>query len=890
MTPVFRRDSLVSSVAGLVAIVVLCLMAQVQFLAGSAAGYIWLGAAGLVSLAVILPGQRPDLVVLDPGPLDIARGRRRQLGLLLLIVAIVLLARSGWSFHNQFRVTTNITASVADSVWIQYLTGLALALAGGLVLMGVGRVRVHRKHLLVVLAIFALAVFLRVYQLGQYPFGIWYDEAIYGLDVRRVLRDSGFRPFYGDNITFPHLALFTLGIKVFGVSNIVGLRAISALLASVGVCFAYLVGRELRGARFGIAMAFLLAVMRWSINFSRIGMTGAEVPTFVLAALYCAIRLARYERLRDALWFGVALAAGIYFYRAYLVQTIAVAVYLLLAYPFLRRAWKRTLALALTALLAAFVVLIPVGIFALERPDDYWGRVDKTSIYNEGLADVNAAIVESTVKHLEMFHLRGDRNGRHNLPGEPMLDPVMGSLAVIGLFLALRGRRPEHPAFVASFALALTGGIFSLSFEAPQSLRVIGVITPVVYFTALGLDGLVRTVAAALQTRLPPGRSSLARGGAPFAAVALLIPLCAWNVTTYFGRQRNNLDVWRSFSTQETLAARFLARYDETTRFFISPLIGISPQSSFLAEQASRRATSLVMPDPLPLRVAGTSRAVVMLLPAEQNYVDYMRRIYPDATYTPVRPADYGVETDPERSLFTVVDLSPADIGSIQGLRAGEGVFYAPSYETYTFSFGSAASVQIDGARLTDGASVLLAEGNHRLVVEPPNAAVNWRYSAAPNGEPIPTQFLYHDPVTFNGLHASLYAGPNWEGQPAAERIVPFVSQYIHIIPMARPYSVRYSGYLYAPATGDYEFRLEARDTGALEIDGADVARAAPENPGNAKVALKAGWHSIEVRHQDLTHSTSIYLSWKPPGAEALEMLPRDFLCPGSELCRTPHP
>ena len=54
------------------------------------------------------------------------------------------------------------------------------------------------------------------------------------------------------------------------------MRVVTAILATFGVIMAYLVGRELRGRWFGLIMAALLAVMRWSINPSRIAFPGAE--------------------------------------------------------------------------------------------------------------------------------------------------------------------------------------------------------------------------------------------------------------------------------------------------------------------------------------------------------------------------------------------------------------------------------------------------------------------------------------------------------------------------------------------------------------------------------------------------------------------------------------
>src|SRR5579872_5324247 len=40
--------------------------------------------------------------------------------------------------------------------------------------------------------------------------------------------------------------------------------------------------------------------------------------------------------------------------------------------------------------------------------------------------------------HLLMFTVFGDRTGRHNLPGAPMLDPVTGACFLLGLGIAMR--------------------------------------------------------------------------------------------------------------------------------------------------------------------------------------------------------------------------------------------------------------------------------------------------------------------------------------------------------------------------------------------------------------------------------------------------------------------
>ena len=69
-------------------------------------------------------------------------------------------------------------------------------------------------------------------------------------------------------------------------------------------------------------------------------------------------------------------------------------------------------------------------------------------------AEAIKAIQETASKHLLMFNYRGDGNGRHNLPGRPMLDDVTGVLFVLGIALSLwrwRRPRPSHSPRLAGY-------------------------------------------------------------------------------------------------------------------------------------------------------------------------------------------------------------------------------------------------------------------------------------------------------------------------------------------------------------------------------------------------------------------------------------------------------
>src|SRR5439155_8915444 len=104
-------------------------------------------------------------------------------------------------------------------------------------------------------------------------------------------------------------------------------------------------------------------------------------------------------------------------------------------------------------------------------------------------------IIDNLRAHLLMFDVRGDPNGRHNWTGRPMLSPLIGGAALLGLGLSLfRLRRWPYALLLAWFPVMLVGGVFSLTFEAPQGLRTIDEVTAVAVFAGVALGALWQAV------------------------------------------------------------------------------------------------------------------------------------------------------------------------------------------------------------------------------------------------------------------------------------------------------------------------------------------------------------------------------------------------------------
>ncbi len=942
-------------------------------------GNLWDGAllylAAIVIFTLAVGLDRRESSLLPPyrglfASLGLSAGWRLQAGVWLL-AASVATSFGGWFFFDD--------ADRLALAWWLYGFSLALFLVGVLFLTrrhgegergrggeaGVKRQGFPLSHFLtfspahLLVGILLLALVLRLWNLSDLPFGVWYDEAEAGLQARRWLAEAAYKPaFYAPiNISGLLIFLYSLGLR-FISDSVLGLRLVSAFFGVGGVLAAYLFGRELEkaGGQAGrwagekkqvsspahlhtgspahllpLSLAFFTAVMRWDINFSRIAMTGIDTPFFEFLTLFFLTRLMRRGKLRDAAFAGLTLGFGLSFYTAFRLFVLALGIFALLGVIIWPQWWEKRksgawwgklLARGAMLALAAWIALMPVAQFAARHPDAYWLRVSTTSITTRrDDPDLGHALRTSAFKHLAMFHIEGDKNGRHNLPGSPMLDPVMGVLMMLGLGLAIVNiKKPANLFFLILLPVSLLGGILSLDFEAPQSLRSIAVIPAVAYFAALPIQRIGDEV-----RRLK--FSSFILHPSSFAFFILLPSafILFLNARVYFGEQANDFAVWNAFSTAESISGRKMAELGPGYDFYLSPFLANHPSVRFLSPDTPDH-TILPLPNALPIHSDATRPAAIFIHPDDGWVYEEAQRLYPGAAFetAAIRPN--------EPPTVHIVTLTQADIASVQGLAlrywAGseihpeqipirglrvsnisvdwasspieppfvaewEGILYAEHYGPYRFSLDAPgeATLELDGTEVFSGTGkksvdLELARGNHtlHLLVTERRAQGQLQLRWQPPGqadEVIPTRAFYHDPVTNNGLLGRYYPNPNWQEPPAFTQIDAFLDIYFHLTPLPRPYSVEWSGQLEVPAAGIYSLGLRAVSGAQLFLD--DKALLATETPNQyteTAVSLLAGLHNIKVRFLDAQDRSRIQLYWTPPGVDAPEPIPGKYLWP----------
>ena len=821
--------------------------------------------------------------------------------------------------------------------WYFYVASIALFLVA--VYLGFSRVSnlpalrpADRTTVLILALILLLAVFMRLYRLDTLPYGLWYDEADNGLQVRHMIQDPGWRPVYVPSTNLPahFLYLVLLSFKVFGQTPL-GLRAVAVALGLLTVPAAYLVGRELfpHDRRLALALAFFLAVSRWDMNWSRIGMHGVSVPFFELLALGLLLRALRTGRLTAFAWAGLALGLGLCFYTPFRLFPVVLVLFLCVWFldglpgrQMILVHARAAIAPAMVFGLATLLTIAPVAQFALREPDLFWERARRMSILKDPSAtDLPTAIAQNAAKHALMFNYRGDVNGRHNLPGEPMLDDAVGVLFVLGLFVCLgRLRRPKYLLLALWAVIMLAGGVLSVTFEAPQSLRAIGTL-PAAYALALVPLDLLLSEAEALFRR--PGPRRAVQG----TLAVLLVFVGGSNFYTYFYRQARDFAVWNAFATSETQLVREVQRLRDGYDLYFDPLLFRHLTTQFLLPDftdyvAYDPATILPVPDPTP----GKWGVVLFVAPDSWPTRALLEHYYPT-----VSPEAFAHPYGGPAALFTYI-LDRETIAAAHGLAgryylAGDalprfqrtdlavnfdwtdgvppvpvpfrvdwqGSLNVSARGPYQFAVEAPGAVEMWLGQVPlpvddEGFSPVItpAQGVHALRltchVERPGAVrLSWRTPAEADFKPVPAAALYHDPFTGHGLLGRFYANDSWRGPPAFSRVDPAIGYYFHHVPMGRPYTVEWTGRLEIPESGLWALGTEALSATWLALDGQEVLANTQINLyAQVELELSAGWYEITLRFLDAGGHSHVYLYWQSPQGER-GLIPTQYLYPPAE-------
>lgn len=369
---------------------------------------------------------------------------------------------------------------------------------------------IRKAYLPLALLILLAAVILRLAGLNLYPPGPHYDEGANIIIARSVAFGGAGLHFFpivpnyqGREILYYYLS--TPLLYIIPDSDL-ALRVTSALLGILTVAATMGLGRAMfrgqRGTVIGLTMGVSAALSFPLIFLSRQGFRAVTLPFCQSLALLFLWRglTARRHNWRWLAAGGFMGGAALYTYMASRLFPFWLGLGGLILLVLDRANWRRRLQEGTIFFGVMALTALPMGIYALQNPDIFMGRLAEVTTYGEDPITLG----ESVIKHLRMFFIEGESLLRYNIPERPYLTLPEGLLMLAGMGVAgwqllRRHGSPRHRSALAFALLAplmVIPSVIALGGFPPNHMRSVGMVPLIFVLVALGFEAIASQLAA----------------------------------------------------------------------------------------------------------------------------------------------------------------------------------------------------------------------------------------------------------------------------------------------------------------------------------------------------------------------------------------------------------
>lgn len=361
-----------------------------------------------------------------------------------------------------------------------------------------------RKFLIEVIILFSAALIIIFYQFNQIPKNLAFDE----VEFAKLALSLDGKPYSaysvlatGHSTLYFYIILFSF--KLFGITNF-ALRFPSALFGVLNVIIFYFLCKNLfqnylpslklrQASQLSITnylpfiLSFIFLTLHWYFNFARFAFEAAFLLFLELLSIDFLFRFLKNKKLSDILLVGLFSSLAFNSYTPGRIFFI-LPLFILLTKKQGDRAVVRRMFLGLIVFIIA---ILPLSYYLLTHQDS---RFEHQFFLKNSQLSLKKKIIfltDNIKRTALMFNFSGDLNGRHNYPGKPALNPILGAFFILGILLALKNYRQFYnQLFLFYFILSLIPTLFTYPWENPHMLRAFTVIPSVVYFIGCAFQKL----------------------------------------------------------------------------------------------------------------------------------------------------------------------------------------------------------------------------------------------------------------------------------------------------------------------------------------------------------------------------------------------------------------
>jgi 4-amino-4-deoxy-L-arabinose transferase-like glycosyltransferase len=332
------------------------------------------------------------------------------------------------------------------------------------------------KTLAVALGLFILSTVIRTIVNQSVPPLLNGDEASAGLSAVSFLEQKENNIFGVSWFSFPSLYFYlqSFSIRLFGQTTF-AIRFPSAVIGGLTVSAVYLVGRRMFSPRAGLAAGIFLLGSHFHHHFSRIALNNIYDAFWYIITLGMLWDGWENQRRSSFLIAGFGFGMAQYFYASSRFLLGIIPIWLITAVIFQRRKLVGNRTNILILLSAFVVVVLPLGMFYLEKPDDFAAPFNRVETLGDWLSNeivlqalpawkiIANQIITSAKTYISMPSEVWYR------PQVPILRPISAGLFIAGMILLLFRLRRASAAmlFLWIGSFVMIGGL-SIPVSAAQ--------------------------------------------------------------------------------------------------------------------------------------------------------------------------------------------------------------------------------------------------------------------------------------------------------------------------------------------------------------------------------------------------------------------------------------
>lgn len=332
-------------------------------------------------------------------------------------------------------------------------------------------------HLPYIIALAVCSLLLVFYKYLEIPRNLAYDE-VASTQLASYLSNHPFTvysPLATGHAT-PYYYLIALSFRLLGVSTL-SLRLPAALFGIMNVFLIYILASRVLGKKYwGFCAALLLITSHWYLNFARFSFEATYLMFLELISLIFMLKESGND-MRNVAVSAVFAALACYSYLPGRIFFLVPLIYL---------AWtgrSRMVIFFCTVLL----LTAPLLLYFINHPDVRVSQISILSDTKTGIQEKTLTIADNGVRAVTMLFTAGDMNGRHNFPGKPALNGIMGFLFLSGIAWSLYKKDRHAPLFGLYALMSVIPTLFTPSSDNPNMLRTVTMIPAVIYFMTVSV-------------------------------------------------------------------------------------------------------------------------------------------------------------------------------------------------------------------------------------------------------------------------------------------------------------------------------------------------------------------------------------------------------------------